>query len=169
MTADEYQKQALATKDAEDKYTTSRPYLAVFVVLRQKDKIALVMRSNTAWMNGYYGLPSGKVEVGERALAAAVREAKEEVGVVIREADLKLVHTAHRYAVDYTLAWIDLVFKASKWDGEPHNAEPSKHSEFAWHNSKGLPDNVVPDVASLIYHVNQGKIYSEYRWPTAKP
>lgn len=122
------------------------------------------MRSNTAWMNGHYGLPSGKVEINERALAAAVREAKEEAGVLIREEDLKFVHASHRFAVDDTLAWIDLVFEASKWEGEPWNAEPKKHSGLAWLNADKLPDNVVPAISALINQVNQGNMYSEFYW-----
>lgn len=145
-------------------YTSSQPFLAVFVILRKKDKIAFVMRSKTAWMNGYYGLPAGKVEVGERATAAAIRETKEEVGVDIREADLRLVHITHRHSDDYTLAWIDLVFEASTWQGEPWNAEPKKHSELAWLKPKDLPDNVLPSITSAIAQIGLGNMYSEYGW-----
>ena len=43
-------------------YDTATPYLASFVIIRKEGKIAFVLRTNTGWMNGYYGLPSGKVE-----------------------------------------------------------------------------------------------------------
>jgi 8-oxo-dGTP diphosphatase len=138
--------------------------LAVFILLRKNRKIAFVMRSNTAWMNGYYGLPSGKVEVGERALAAAVREAKEEAGVTIREQGLSLTHIAHRFSEDDTLSWIDLLFEVDSWQGEPYNSEPSKHSELAWLDIDNLPDNIVPSVRFELEQIQAGNIYSEYGW-----
>lgn len=53
------------------------PYLAAYLIFRNDEgKIAFVLRENTHWMNGYYGLPSGKVEADERVLVAAAREAK---------------------------------------------------------------------------------------------
>lgn len=145
-------------------YDTSRPYLAVFVILRRNDKIAFVMRSNTDWMNGYYGLPAGKVEVHERALAAAVREAKEEAGVIIAEEALTFVHTGHRRAEDDTLAWIDLVYEVDEWEGEPYNAEAEKHSELAWLDPTNLPENVVPSIRFELEKIQQGQVYSEYGW-----
>ena len=59
--------------------TTKRPFCAAFMLIAQDGKYLFVKRKNTAWMDGYYGLPSGKVERGEGFLEAAVREAKEEV------------------------------------------------------------------------------------------
>lgn len=56
-------------------YATATPYIASFVILRKAGKIAFVLREHTKWMNGYYGLPSGKVEKNEAFSAAAIREA----------------------------------------------------------------------------------------------
>lgn len=145
-------------------YDTARPYLAVFVIIRKQNKIACLLRSGTDWMNGYYGLPAGKVEYGERATTGAVREALEEIGVTIKESDLKLMHVAHRKAIDDTDSWIDLIFETEQWDGEPRNAEPKKHSELAWLDPSDLPENVLPVLAHVFKQMENGKTYSEFEW-----
>lgn len=43
-------------------YDIETPYTAVYLVFRKNNKVAFVLRSNTDWMEGYYGLPAGKVE-----------------------------------------------------------------------------------------------------------
>ncbi len=148
-------------------YDTARPYLAAFVLLRRHGKIAFVLRSNTGWMDGYYGLPAGKVEVNERAMAAAVREAREEVGVDIKETDLGIAHVCHRRSDDDTLMWIDVLFEASTWDGEPTNAEPEVHGELAWFDPDNPPENTVPAVRFYLQQIKSGNTYSEYGWPNS--
>lgn len=145
-------------------YDTATPYLASFVILRREGKVAFILRTETAWMNGHYSLPAGKVEVGERGLAAAVREALEEAGVVVQEKDLKFVHVSHRKSDDDTLAWIDLIYEAVKWSGEPKNAEPDKHGELAWLDPKNLPKNMVPNIRMCIEAIEKGEVYSEFGW-----
>lgn len=81
------------------KYDTQTPYVASYVIVKNEEgMIAFVMRSNTSWMNGFYGLPSGKVEQNESFLHAAIREAKEEIGVEVKVNDLEHAITVHRYS-----------------------------------------------------------------------
>ncbi len=143
------------------KYTTTTPYIASFVIVRKGNKIAFVLREHTKWMNGYYGLPSGKVENDESYLQAAVREAREEIGIEIKLRDLKYLHTSHRREGLY---WVDVYFEAMKWKGEPCNNEPNKHSEFAWLDMDDLPENVITSVRFVLEQIKRGKVYSEYGW-----
>ena len=145
-------------------YDTARPYLAVFVIIRKQDKIACLLRSGTDWMNGYYGLPAGKVEYGERATKGVVREALEKIGVTIKESELRLMHAVHRKATDDTDSWVDLIFETEQWEGEPYNAEPKKHSELAWLDPDNLPDNVLPVLVHVLKQIKDGKVYSEFAW-----
>lgn len=146
------------------RYNTAQPYLAAYVLLRRKNTVACVLRSNTDWMNNYYGLPSGKVEVDETATTAAAREALEEVGVKIKENDLTFAHVCHRKADDDTIAWIDIIFEVSKWEGEPFNAEPDVHSKLEWLDIDKLPDNVIPAVRFYLEKIKEGRVYSEFEW-----
>ncbi len=145
-------------------YNSARPYLACFVFLRRGGKLAFLLRSGTDWMNGYYGLPAGKIEVDEPLLSGAVREVQEEVGVDVLESDLRMVFMAHRKSDDDTLAWIDVYFEADTWGGEPFNAEPHKHSELVWLDPNDLPKNIVPSVRFALKHIAAGHQYGEFGW-----
>lgn len=146
-------------------HKTAKPYLACMVLLRRGDKAAFVLRTNTKWMNGYYGVPAGKVEVGERATAGAVREAYEEAGVVIKESDLRIIHVCHRYSRDDDQeTWIDMIFETDTWEGEPYNAEPHKHGELIWFDLSQLPENLIPAGRFFLNQIAAGKTYSEYGW-----
>lgn len=143
-------------------YQTQTPYTASFVIFKdQQGRIAFVLRTNTGWMDGYYGLPSGKVEVGEFFTECAMREAKEETGVTIVAKDLKPVLVMHRIELDGS--WVDTFFEANVWDGEVHNAEPEKSRELVWLDPKQLPDNMVPPVRFAIEQIAVGKKYCEYK------
>lgn len=142
------------------KFNTATPYTAVFVIFRRNDgRVAFVLRSGTAWMNGYYGMPSGKIEKGEPALLAAIREAKEEIGVEIKPENLRHVLTGDRHD---DIDWIDIWFEADQWEGEPHNAEPHMHSELAWLDPNDLPENVIPSVRFYLEQIQKGETFAEY-------
>lgn len=116
-------------------------------------------------MNGFYGLPSGKVEINESFTECAIREAKEEVGAKIMASDLTPVLTMHRAnRGDHAPYWVDLFFEVNKWEGELYNAEPDVHSELAWLDLNNLPDNIVPPVVSALEAIKAGKTYAEYGW-----
>ena len=152
------------------KYDTQTPYLAAFAIVQDEaGKIAFVLRTNTGWMNGHYGLPSGKVEKNESFIAGAVREAKEEIGITVDAKDLEHAITVHRYSeagsgdtVD--TEWVDVYFLTKKYSGKLYNAEPHMHSELAWLDPKSLPKNVIPAVAASIQAWLEGKNYLEYGW-----
>lgn len=146
-------------------YDTAQPYIASFVIFRKDNKVAFVLRSNTKWMNGYYGLPSGKVEKKESFSSAALREAKEEVGVTVESNDLKHLLTLHRNeSSEVGNEWIDVYFEATKWEGKLRNAEPHIHSELAWFDLNNLPENVVPAVRAGLEAIQANKVYEEWGW-----
>lgn len=61
--------------------------LTVDLVILHKDGIVLIKRRNEPY-KGYWALPGGFVEYGERVEDAAVREAKEETGLDVELLDL---------------------------------------------------------------------------------
>jgi 8-oxo-dGTP diphosphatase len=138
------------------------PYTAVYLIFKKDGKIAFLLRSNTGWMNGHYGLVAGKADKGESFTQAAVREAFEESGATIQPPDLKPVLLIHRKEPDSI--WVDVVFEVLKWDGELYNAEPDKHGELVWLDPKQLPENMVPSVRFYVQQYLAGKPYAEYGW-----
>lgn len=141
----------------------ARPLSAAFVLIERDGKYLFVLRGNTKWMNGYYGLPSGKVEDGEGFLMAAVREAREEVGVELAPETLRHVVTVWRQAEEPGFEWCDVAFVAGTWSGEPYNAEPTVHDRIAWFGLDELPENIVPNVKEIISCYQKGQTYSEIR------
>lgn len=135
---------------------------ACYVLLRREGKLYFVLRQNTSFMNGYYSLPAGRVELGESYAEGAAREASEEAGVEIAQSALQHVCTVHRLNQDGT-TWTDVYFEAVAWQGEPYNAAPEEHSAGEWLTVSGLPENVMPYQHYAIDLIARGVTYGEYR------
>lgn len=145
-------------------YDTQRPYAASYILLRQRDRAAFVLRANTSWMNNYYGLPAGKVESDENFTHAAIREAKEEVGVVLTPRQLMPVLMCHRKARQEDMTWVDVLYVATEWEGQVVNAEPHLHAEVAWFELTSLPKSIIPSQRFMIEQYLAGNAYCEYGW-----
>ena len=60
----------------------------VHLFLRNDDRLLLLRRCNTDYENGSYSVIAGGVEADEEITAAAIRRAKEELGIAILRRDL---------------------------------------------------------------------------------
>jgi ADP-ribose pyrophosphatase YjhB (NUDIX family) len=107
---------------------------------------------NTGFQDGYYSFPAGHLKDDEETLSQTMfREAKEEVGIEIDPADLKLVHVMHRKQQEPTNERrINLFFTVKKWKGEPRIKEPDKCDDMQWFELDNLPDNTIPYVKQAI-------------------
>ncbi|PRY32745.1 NUDIX domain-containing protein [Umezawaea tangerina] len=119
-----------------------RTVVDVHVLLVRGDRLLLIRRRGR-YGGGMWHLPSGKLDAGESVLAAAAREAEEEVGVVVGLPDLRHVHTLH-VAGSGPVPRLGLFFEARRWVGEPVNREPGKCSAVEWFDRDALPDGVIP-------------------------
>lgn len=132
------------------------------VIMRDEHgRVLLGERQNTGWADGQLGLPSGHLEDGESATAGAAREAEEEIGVLIKTGDLRLVHVMHHRTDSGRAA---LFFEARDWSGEVTNMEPGKCAGWAFHDPADLPDNVVPYIGEALHQIAAGERYSEQGW-----
>ncbi|WP_223167374.1 NUDIX hydrolase [Nonomuraea sp. SYSU D8015] len=138
-----------------------RAIVDVHVMLVRGAEILLARRAGTGYGDGLWHLPSGHLEEGEAATAAAVREAAEEVGVTVDPADLTFVHVMHRAPER-----VGLFFTTGKWIGEPCNAEPHKCSEIAWWPMDALPDDMVDYPKAAIAKIVAGVPFAEHDWST---
>ena len=143
-----------------------RHIVDVHVLLIRDDEVLLTQRRDrNPEFNGAWHLPSGKLDAGESVLDAAVREAEEEVGVLIDPADLRHVHTTHVNGSGPEPR-LGLFFETTRWIGEPTNREPDKCSAIAWFPLNALPDRLIEYPAAGINAYRQVKAFSTLGWFT---
>ncbi len=130
-----------------------------FIVRR--GKILLTRRKNTSYMDGMYSLPAGHEETDESLLTCLVREAKEEVGIIIDPKTPALVHVMHRNEEDVRM---DLFYLVSVWNGMPKICEPDKCDSMGWYAYSKLPQNTVPYIRAAIEAWQKGILYEEWGW-----
>ena len=140
-----------------------RPHVGVHLILTQGRKVLLLRRANTGFADGSWSVPGGSLEDGETLPGAAAREALEEVGIAIDPADLAFAHLCHHFDPD-GLARIGVFFAASRWAGEPVNAEPGKCSELGWHHLAELPGDIVSYIRTGLESCDRGRAFSLDSW-----
>lgn len=137
---------------------------AVFMIFSNGQKVCMLRRFQTGWRDGEYTLPSGHVEGKESAVQAAIREAKEEVGVDIKPADLVFRHVVNRRGDEKDHERVDFFFEVKSYSGKLTNNEPQKADELAWFDATKLPTNTVPPVKQALSGIADGTYYSEQGW-----
>lgn len=135
---------------------------AVYGIIVKDHKILMVLRKNTGWNDGNYGLPAGHLEKNETLKEAVIREVKEEVGLDIEESNLSFYHVMHRNEKSDNSEYIDFFFKVEYWETEPKNNEPDKSEKIEWFDLDSLPENIVPNVKAAIQYYRNKLIISEF-------
>jgi 8-oxo-dGTP pyrophosphatase MutT (NUDIX family) len=134
------------------------------LILERNGLVLLAERANTGYSDGLLNLPSGKVDQGEDVISAAIREAREEVGIQIEREAVRIVHIIH-YRNPEGETRVGWFLAASEWTGEPYNAEPHKCAGISWHPINDLPENIQPYNAAGIARYLKGEPFSVLGWP----
>ncbi|MBS0620869.1 MAG: NUDIX domain-containing protein [Verrucomicrobia bacterium] len=129
------------------------------LILEKEGQVLLMLRQNTGFYDGEYGLVSGHVESGEGATEGMIREAKEEIGIDLSLDDLKVVHISHNQSDRQN---VDIFFHATRWKGEIHNQEPHKCKELRFFPLDQLPEKTIQKVQTSLKAISQGQFYSEF-------
>ncbi|MCW2818586.1 MAG: hypothetical protein JWR42_1373 [Marmoricola sp.] len=134
---------------------------AAYVVLVRAEQVLLQRRRATGYMDDLWACAAaGHVEAGESVLTAAVREAREELGVELDEADLEPITSLHRTgangrAVDERVDWF---FACRTWSGDPALQEPDKAEALRWWPLDALPEDTVPHERHVITRWHAGSL-----------
>ena len=132
--------------------------LAVNLVLTRinetgKKEILLQLRQNTGYMDNMYDFAcSGHVEKGESFTMALAREAREEIGIGVKEEDLIFLAVNHHYQADH----LQMFFTTDSYEGEPRVCEPDECGGLLWADINNLPENTIPYVANVIEDIKLG-------------
>jgi len=101
--------------------------VAAAALVRSDGRLLLAQRPKGKAMAGLWEFPGGKVEAGESPQGALARELKEELGVVVAEADMDAFSFAsHAYEKFHLLM---PVFLIRQWGGEVQALEGQ---QLAW-------------------------------------
>jgi mutator protein MutT len=133
---------------------------AVYGIFLKNDQILLLRRYNTGYQDGNYSLPAGHLDGKETLKQALIREIMEEIGVIVKNQDLELIHIINRNAKDAER--IDFFFVIKNWEGEPQIMEHDKCDEMRWVLKNDLPENMAPEVKQATNNIfNTKSIYSD--------
>lgn len=135
---------------------------AVHLFLLRDDAVLLLRRFNTGYEDGNYSVVAGHLDGDEDVIAATIREAREETGVILAPGDVIVVGMMHRKAADER---IDFFLAASRWAGTIRNMEPEKCDALTWFPRDALPENVIPYVRRALDNERQGRWFDTYGWP----
>lgn len=117
--------------------------VAATVLRRQDGHVLLAERRRDQIAGGYWELPGGKIEPGETARQAAIRELAEETGVVANQLRPGPVH---EYAFPTKRIRLH-IFYADAWTGEPQGRERQR---VAWSDPVNPIVTVLPSNARIL-------------------
>ncbi|UNK70282.1 NUDIX domain-containing protein [Microbacterium sp. H1-D42] len=132
---------------------------ASYVFLRSPKGVMLQLRQNTGYMDGYWSAgAAGHIEFGETAVQAAIREVREELGVVVEADALHCAAVMQRTdgtdrPIEQRVEWY---FTCEDWTGEPTVQEPAKCGGLDWFALDALPEMVPPHERRALEAIRQG-------------
>lgn len=120
----------------------------VGVLVLKENKILLGKRIGK---HGYgtWGPPGGKIEYFESFQDCALRETREETGLIVRLMDEYPIPTNNLFRSE-GLHTISLLFRAEYLGGEPKIMEPERCQKWGWFSWNNLPSPLFIPIEELI-------------------
>ena len=116
---------------------------SIYLIIRnEKQQILLQRRQGTKLWPGFLALPAGHIDANENAYEAAIREAKEELGITIKVEDIIDTFVVNRKNKSLP-PYYDVYFEISNYLGNINIMEPEKCSELIWSDIDKLPEDVI--------------------------
>ncbi len=137
--------------------------IVVHTLLMRCDKVLLLRRARTGYLDGWYALPGGHLQRGESIVACARRECLEEIGVGLDAARLRPIaampyQSGEQQGVDFIMRY---EFGNEDIADEPYLAEPDRFDDLGWWPARALPPNAVPYIERAVAMMQTGEWFYE--------
>jgi 8-oxo-dGTP pyrophosphatase MutT (NUDIX family) len=142
-------------------------YVLLLRTTDRGDEVLLQLRQGTGYRDGHWAAAAaGHIEADESVLAAACREAAEEIGVVITPGDLHPLTAMHRTHGNHQPIdeRVDFFFECRTWQGEPRLMESAKAADMRWFPLDALPDPTVPHEQHVMDALRAGTLTPITTW-----
>jgi ADP-ribose pyrophosphatase YjhB (NUDIX family) len=113
------------------------PGVGCGLVIQRADGRVLLCKRLKAPEARFWNIVGGKVDLMERSIDAARREAEEESGLKIGAVDFLCL--AEEIIPNDGQHWVSLIYVTRDFTGEPTLTEPDKLSEIGWFALDDLP------------------------------
>ena len=123
----------------------------VQIIFIRQAQVLLGFRQNTEALDQLWGFPAGRVEANESPLAAAKREALEEVSAQARQLTFLIELTDPPTKMSHHF------YICTSWQGNIKNAEPHLCREVKWFDRADLPPNCTPMTYTALTHLQKAK------------
>lgn len=111
------------------------------ILLNEKGKVLLGKRKN-GFKEGYYGLPGGRIDRGEKLKEGAKRELKEETNLIANH--IEYLSVVKEWQKDEEQDFIHFIFLCDNWSGDLSLLELDKCEGWEWFDLDNLPDKILP-------------------------
>jgi 8-oxo-dGTP pyrophosphatase MutT (NUDIX family) len=151
----------------------AQPIFTAEVYILWNDALLMFKRSETKKkFPGFWSIPGGHIDEGEDPLAAAIREVKEETGVLISPADIKLKVVAMHHHLDRGEMYVAFAF-VTQLKLEPTVLTSSEEGTSHWVKTSDAMnmENVFPPIRYYFNHVLENKpgiIYNQSQWENSQ-
>ena len=118
---------------------------AVHMIICKDNKILVQKRKGSKLWPGYYALPAGHIDKGENQYDALIREAQEELGIVINLKKIinsYVVLRRNYFEINGKVLepYIDYYFEIEEYEGIPKIIEEDRCDELIWVDMNNLPE-----------------------------
>ena len=109
---------------------------------------------------GTWALPGGHLEFNERLVDTICREAKEELGAIIKPEELRLVGVVDDLQPENNLHYVHVSFEQTDPTWEPRVMEPDRCAEWRYFPLNDLPKNFFPSHTGIVANYLHGRLYN---------
>jgi 8-oxo-dGTP diphosphatase len=125
---------------------TDQPIGTCTMILNQDQTKILLGKRINCYMAGWWGLPGGRVELGEKLAVSAQREVEEETGIKVVMMQWIGVVKEFQQQKDF----IHFGFKCLEYQGEIKTMEKDKCEGWQWYEINNLPSQIIPGHKAVI-------------------